>query len=723
MNPTRCLAFASLALSIVACVGTVPLDDKACPCATGSVCCPTTNKCMAAGEVCGGPTIKSEATGQPCNVAVDAGTNQAVYNASAVTCPSNICLKPVVESAGNWMPNPATQATCTAECTQDSDCEGELRDTSNPLDRRCKSGFTCGVPFVKGELCCKRLCMCNDFSGPDAVTPLACQGGGAATCDRASNIPISSVLGVGQQTDYYVNIAPNRMLDMVFMIDNSPSMAAKQAKMTAQFPKLIGALKDPDNGILPDLRVAIIDGDLGTGGAYAIGSCSAKILPDGIHSYYGDLGRFQMINATSCGVGSPNAQFLEYKSGAPVNFTGDLNNVFACLAGNLGTLGCGEQHQLQALEFALAAKGIGNEAQQTAFLRPNATLGLIFLSDEDDCSAATNDGMFGTSPGGTNLATESASLRCSTRSHTCSGANLSDSGPGYPTTHTFSTALTNCSARTDACPNPTDGEVSTDTSVPTSCSPLKSVKTLADHIKGLKSSTDQILVAGIFGWPLSDSDMASAQYKIDQVPNPTVQDTAHPTIYDSWPVCYDPLHKPSGSSFDATAAGWGAAAGLREAAFIDQFGSNGLKFSICQTDFSDSMQAIGDALAQKMQNPCIADKLVDADIEADGLQPDCRVVYQLPLIDPNNPSGVVYSESAEALPLCPDGATSANASTDCWRLTNDISRCPVNGQRVDVVRPATASAATLQPGTKLKMQCRTCPSTPPGTTVLAGCDY
>jgi hypothetical protein len=31
-------------------------------------------------------------------------------------------------------------------------------------------------------------------------------------------------------------------------------------------------------------------------------------------------------------------------------------------------------------------------------LRPDAYLGLVFLSDEDDCSAATNDGMFGDKP-------------------------------------------------------------------------------------------------------------------------------------------------------------------------------------------------------------------------------------------------------------------------------------------------------------------------------------
>ena len=108
-----------------------------------------------------------------------------------------------------------------------------------------------------------------------------------------------------QQTDIYITVAPNRLLDLVFMVDNSPSMAPKQQKMNAQFPKLIAALKDPNDGTLPDLRVAIIDSDLGTNGAYSSGSCGPK---NG--TGLGDLGHFQMINATGCGVNSADALII-----------------------------------------------------------------------------------------------------------------------------------------------------------------------------------------------------------------------------------------------------------------------------------------------------------------------------------------------------------------------------------------------------------------------------
>jgi len=518
-----------------------------------------------------------------------------------------------------------------------------------------------------------------------------------------------------QQTDIYITVSTKRLLDLVVMVDNSPSMAPKVTKMNAQFTKLIGALKDPSTQELPDLRVAVIDSDLGTGCRYASGSCGPK-KSDG-SGCFGDQGLFQMLKSPTACTFNDGAQFLEVKSGVPTNFpaTADINNVFACLASNLGTMGCGEEAQLQAFEFALAATGVGTEEQQKAFLRPSAYLGLVFLTDEDDCSVATNYGMMGDlqglPPPVTDLRNESASLRCATRGHQCGGQNLAGSGPLYPTQNAYTHKFNDCQARTDTCPNPTDGTGSTDSSQATECAPLKNIEHLAYEIKHLKEDPDnQILVAGIFGWPRTDADMAKVDYKIDKVPNPNSADTQHPQVFDYWPICYDPAHfkESDWTTFDVADAGWGATGGLRNAAFVDQFKDNGLKFSICEPDFSAALDGIGKAIAKKLQNLCVDYKLMDTDVATPGLQPDCRVVWRTPTDDPKNP----YIESPNSLPPCPPNSSQGNVAEDCWTLATDFDKCKKTGQLIQVFRTRdelnNPDTKDLKAGTKVGMQCRTC---------------
>ncbi len=121
----------------------------------------------------GSSGCEDKAIGRPCDVLADAGAEQAVYNAQALECPSRICLKPIVEADNK---NVDTGPYCSAECSKDSDCDGESRDGNNDSDHRCKSGFVCGVAFEIGPLCCKKLCLCKDFLKAGTIsTPRRCQ--------------------------------------------------------------------------------------------------------------------------------------------------------------------------------------------------------------------------------------------------------------------------------------------------------------------------------------------------------------------------------------------------------------------------------------------------------------------------------------------------------------------------------------------------------------------
>jgi hypothetical protein len=120
--------------------------------------------------------------GRSCNLMADAGPTQAVYNAQALECPSGICLKPTL----NTMRDYETGSYCSELCSRDSDCQGQQRDGNDPNDKRCTSGYACGVAFVVGPLCCKKVCLCKDFLSEKGVTvPLTCDpsaNGGKTAC-------------------------------------------------------------------------------------------------------------------------------------------------------------------------------------------------------------------------------------------------------------------------------------------------------------------------------------------------------------------------------------------------------------------------------------------------------------------------------------------------------------------------------------------------------------
>jgi len=508
-----------------------------------------------------------------------------------------------------------------------------------------------------------------------------------------------------QVTDVYITVAPMRHLDLLFMVDNSLSMKPKQEKMKTQFPELIEALRDPQDQTLPDLRIAIVDSDLGAGNSI---QCKTG-------NGYGDMGQFQMRGAADCGANA-DAKWLEYTKGQAMNFTGDVSKVFGCLAVNVGVNGCGFEHQLAALEWAFY---LGDNKSQLDFLRPEAFLGIVLLTDEDDCSAPPETKMFATLE-----QQESWSLRCATRAHTCDGATLA-----FPTASPMSAPYDSCHARADAT---CDADV--DTSAATSCNPLLSISKLADEVKQLKGggaeADEKILVAAIYGTPRA-GDTTARPYKIDRVPNPTPGSPVS-EVYDYWPVCYDPDFMPTGSGFDKTAADHGATGGLRIQAFLEQFKPESrLAYSICESDFGPAMAGIGKNLINRMGNLCVPYKLADSEA-APGIQANCRVAFRIPemVTDAKGIKSLTYKESPQSLPRC-----DASHTPECWEVKfgnvngsadeqEAAKRCPATGtapsQMINVVRkPGT----TMVEGTKVGMQCVTCVDLRPGMAPIEGCDY
>jgi len=174
MNVRRCVPW--LGLSFAACFlacgggGELAVDDAATPGDDAPV-------------IVRNPDTGPGGVGATCDPLAIVGPGQSIYNAESLECPSRICLKPAVQPGASATTE--TSAFCSATCAQDSDCAGQIRDSSNPLDTRCQTGFACGIAFVKGKLCCQGLCLCKDFIGSAGLpTPIACQGDAALTCNQ-----------------------------------------------------------------------------------------------------------------------------------------------------------------------------------------------------------------------------------------------------------------------------------------------------------------------------------------------------------------------------------------------------------------------------------------------------------------------------------------------------------------------------------------------------------
>jgi hypothetical protein len=171
-----------------------------------------------------------------------------------------------------------------------------------------------------------------------------------------------------------LDVEPDRIdaLDVLFVIDDSGSMRDKQAELMASAQEALFGLLDQVMGERPDLHVAVVSTDMGAG-ANNIQFCPPL----------GDDGTFRTGGPNGCAMvdGTFLADVANPDGTRQTNYTGDISDAFACMA-NLGTQGCGLEMPLASARRALD----GSNPDDAGFLRPDAMLLVVFVTDEDDCS-------------------------------------------------------------------------------------------------------------------------------------------------------------------------------------------------------------------------------------------------------------------------------------------------------------------------------------------------
>ncbi|MAC29828.1 MAG: hypothetical protein CMH59_25670 [Myxococcales bacterium] len=185
-------------------------------------------------------------------------------------------------------------------------------------------------------------------------------------------------------------------LDLLLLVDSSNSMAEEQVSLAREIPALVRAFAtgDVDGDGTQDfpavasLQVATITPDMGTGG-HLVPTCSEPT--------FGDDGVLRTEGNTAvagCRAAYPSFLSFEAESGADAGaFATDVS----CVA-QVGTNGCGFEQQLEAGLKAVTAStaattfhaGTAGHADgaNAGFLRDDAVLTLVNLTDENDCSAA-----------------------------------------------------------------------------------------------------------------------------------------------------------------------------------------------------------------------------------------------------------------------------------------------------------------------------------------------
>jgi hypothetical protein len=365
-----------------------------------------------------------------------------------------------------------------------------------------------------------------------------------------------------------IPVTVNRDIDILFVIDDSPSMLDKQTNLKTNFPNFINVLNTIEGG-LPNVHLGVVSSDLGTKGAEDAQAGPGIGAGPGSCSGNGKSGNLQLGLATMTDInGNFIIDTLNTDMTRTTNYSGSLGDAFSKLA-SLGASGCGFEQHLEA-----AKRALNNNPANAGFLRPNAFLALVFIQDEDDCSIAKST-MLGSD---TSTLGPLQSFRCNRFGHVCA------QGGADPTAMNVIGPKGGC------------------TSAPNS-QYLTKVADYVTFFKGLKSDPANVIVAAISG--------PTIPYEVELRTPPgggsAIPAVAHSCTYNgaTGPEVADPSVR------------------LKE--FLDQFPNRSTFSTICQQDLSGALIQIAQLLKTVIGSPCIDGKLADVDPQTAGPQYDCSV--------------------------------------------------------------------------------------------------
>ncbi|HRI09330.1 MAG TPA: VWA domain-containing protein [Nannocystaceae bacterium] len=418
-----------------------------------------------------------------------------------------------------------------------------------------------------------------------------------------------------------VSIAVNKDVDVVFVIDNSGSMAEEQANLSENFAAFVNVLEAPD--VKANYRLAITTTDNGNprcpkadttpeSGNFVLSSCLGR-LPEFVFngtdpptdasyacSDYCTLAKAdlddKMKKTTTARDSTPAVRrWLENIEGQ-TNLPDGVSTVdaFKCF-GPQGVAGCGFESHLESMYKALVRADTDGE-QNFGFLRDTAILSVVHLTDELDCShndahkaIFIDNKVFWNTPDDP-IPTSAVCWRAGVA---CDGA-----GPDY----------TNCRPENyDEMGNPgaADGDAV--------LWPIQKYIDQLQEIETAKKASDngqEVLVAVIGGVPTNypDTDIVYSDSGADQ---------AFLDDFGVGPGCKSAI---GGTAMPPVR--------LRDWAKAFEVGGDPNLFSICSDDYSPALKAIADKIRDQIKPACMPSCIKDVDPTTEIVDESCTLIEE-----------------------------------------------------------------------------------------------
>jgi hypothetical protein len=383
----------------------------------------------------------------------------------------------------------------------------------------------------------------------------------------------------------WIPISYNRDIDILFVVDDSGSMKQEQSSLIRNFPRFVQVLEHIEGG-LPNIHLGVISSNLGTSGGGGGDSCSGTGDGGSLLRGQADTARCR-AGAIGCSGPCPaltdGSRFIKdirvsADSGdRAYNYTMTLADQFSCMA-ELGTRGCGFEQHLESMKRAL-----DSHPDNGGFLRPDAFLAVIFVQDEDDCSARSPE-VFRAQPGGDSATSELgelSSFRCFEFGTTCEGpSNERQLGPRQ-----------NCKPEENS-------------------EYMQSVQHYVDFLKDLKGDPSKVIVAAVA------ADDRPVTVGSHPGPGPSTGET---WVEPQCVVCPDGSADgcPLAPQDDPDVALVAAAPSIRMKAFLEAFPQRATLQTICNynpqlrdVDLSGALTQIAQTL-HVFGNPCLPGALAD----------------------------------------------------------------------------------------------------------------